>query len=204
MKILLCCNAGMSSSILVKKIRDVAEKTGEDIEVSAVANASIKNEVGKWDVCLVGPQLVFAVDSIHQQLNIPVASIEPRVYAMADGAAAIEMAKNYWGNMANVEQISQVAMQVITYAGMAKSSYLEALKYYRENDQTAYEQSMSNGDESFSQAHEAHLQLLQQEMNTQEPQITMLMAHAEDQLMSAETIKTLIQEIILLIESRGK
>ena len=56
----------------------------------------------------------------------------------------------------------------------------------------------------FSQAHEAHLQLLQQEMNTQEPQITMLMAHAEDQLMSAETIKTLIQEIILLIESRGK
>ena len=112
--------------------------------------------------------------------------------------------RNYWGNMANVEQISQVAMQVITYAGMAKSNYLEALKYYRENDQTAYEQSMSNGDVSFSQAHEAHLQLLQQEMNTQEPQITMLMAHAEDQLMSAETIKTLIQEMILLIESRGK
>lgn len=106
--------------------------------------------------------------------------------------------------MANVEQISQVAMQVITYAGMAKSNYLEALKYYRENDQTAYEQSLSSGDENFSLAHEAHLQLLQQEMNTQEPQITMLMAHAEDQLMSAETIKTLIQEIILLIESRGK
>ena len=33
--------------------------------------------------------------------------------------------------MANVEQISQVAMQVITYSGLAKSSYLEALKYYR-------------------------------------------------------------------------
>ena len=106
--------------------------------------------------------------------------------------------KNYWGNMANVEQISQVAMQVITYAGMAKSSYLEALKYYRENDQTAYEQSLSNGDESFTQAHEAHLQLLQQEMNTQEPQITMLMAHAEDQLMNAETTKIMAEEIIKL------
>ena len=65
--------------------------------MSAVANASIKNEVGKWDVCLVGPQLVFAVDSIHQQLNIPVASIEPRAYAMADGAAAIELAKKLLG-----------------------------------------------------------------------------------------------------------
>lgn len=39
--------------------------------------------------------------------------------------------RNYWGNMANVEQISQVAMQVITYAGMAKSNYLEALKLFR-------------------------------------------------------------------------
>ena len=204
MKILLCCNAGMSSSILVKKIRDVAEKTGEDIEVSAVANASIKNEVGKWDVCLVGPQLVFAVDSIQQQLifQLQVLNLEHTRWQME--LLLLKWQKNYWGNMANVEQISQVAMQVITYSGLAKSNYLEALKYYRENDQTAYEQSMSNGDESFSQAHEAHLQLLQQEMNTQEPQITMLMAHAEDQLMSAETIKTLIQEIILLIESRGK
>lgn len=96
MKILLCCNAGMSSSILVKKL-EMLLKNSEDIEVSAVANASIKNEVGKWDVCLVGPQLVFAVDSIHQQLNIPVASIEPRAYAMADGAAAIEMAKKLLG-----------------------------------------------------------------------------------------------------------
>ena len=85
---------------IYKKITSVAKdlvKTGEEIEVSAVANASIKNEVGKWDVCLVGPQLVFAVDSIHQQLNIPVASIEPRAYAMADGAAAIEMAKKLLG-----------------------------------------------------------------------------------------------------------
>ena len=89
-------------------------------------------------------------------------------------------------------------MQVITYAGMAKSNYLEALKYYRENDQTAYEQSMSNGDESFSQAHEAHLQLLQQEMNTQEPQPPLLMAHAEDQLMNAETTKIMAEEIIKL------
>ena len=33
----------------------------------------------------------------HQQLNIPVASIEPRAYAMADGAAAIELAKKLLG-----------------------------------------------------------------------------------------------------------
>ena len=94
MKILLCCNAGMSSSILVGKIREAAVSLGEEITIEAVANSSIMNEVGKWDVCLVGPQLIYAVETIKKQLNIPVSSIEPRTYAMADGKAALEFAKS--------------------------------------------------------------------------------------------------------------
>lgn len=93
MKILLCCNAGMSSSILVKKIKEVASAGEEEIIVEAVANAGIKDEVGKWDVCLVGPQLSYVVDSIKQQLHIPVGAIEPRSYALADGEAVLAFAK---------------------------------------------------------------------------------------------------------------
>lgn len=92
MKILLCCNAGMSSSILVKKIRDAAEKRGMEMTITAVASAAVKDEVGKWDVCLVGPQLMFAVANIKATLGIPVASIEPRTYAMADGDKALDFA----------------------------------------------------------------------------------------------------------------
>ena len=44
--------------------------------------------------------------------------------------------------MASIEAISETAMQVITYAGMAKSSYMEG-----------YTKAMSDGDENFSQAH---------------------------------------------------
>ncbi len=92
MKILLCCNAGMSSSILVKKIRQAAEKRGMDVTITAVPSAAVRDEVGKWDVCLVGPQLVYAVANIKSQLNIPVASVEPRTYAMADGDKALDFA----------------------------------------------------------------------------------------------------------------
>ncbi len=92
MKILLCCNAGMSSSILVKKIKDAAQKRGMEITIAAVPNSEIRDEVGKWDVCLVGPQLIYAVSTIKAQLNIPVASVEPRVYAMADGDKALDFA----------------------------------------------------------------------------------------------------------------
>ena len=92
MNILLCCNAGMFSSILVKKIREAAQKRGMDLTITAVPSAAIRDEVGKWDVCLVGPQLSYAVSNIKTQLNIPVASVEPRVYAMADGDKALDFA----------------------------------------------------------------------------------------------------------------
>lgn len=94
MKILLCCNAGMSSSILVEKIKQAAKKRQEDVDVKAVASARIKEELNLWDVCLVGPQLVYAVESIKEQIKIPVSSIPPRIYAMADGDAALDLAKS--------------------------------------------------------------------------------------------------------------
>ena len=92
MKILICCNLGMSSSILMKRIREAAQRRGMDLTIAAVANADIRDEKGKWDVCLVGPQLVYAVANIETQLGIPVASVEPRVYAMADGDKALDFA----------------------------------------------------------------------------------------------------------------
>ena len=92
MKILLVCNAGMSSSILVNKIKEAGEKKGLDIIVEAKSNNAISSEIGKWDVCLVGPQIIYAVDSIKSTLQIPVEAVEPRTYAMADGDKALEQA----------------------------------------------------------------------------------------------------------------
>ena len=92
MKILISCNAGMSSSILVRNIRNYAESIGQEIEVKASPSSGIIDEVGKWDVCLVAPQLVYAVDRIKKQLNIPVVSIPPVIYAAGNGEEAYKLA----------------------------------------------------------------------------------------------------------------
>jgi len=92
MRVLLCCNAGMSSSILVKKMKQVAESRGVEIEIKAIASQGVKEEKGKWDVCLVGTQIVYAVESIRRQLCIPTESIEPAVYAIADGEKVLTKA----------------------------------------------------------------------------------------------------------------
>lgn len=107
--------------------------------------------------------------------------------------------------MVNVEQIAEVAMSVITYSGVAKSCYVEAMRKIKTGNKEEFEAEIKKGDENFVLAHHAHLEILNKEMTTAEPQITMLLAHAEDQLMSAETIKTIVLEMQCIIEElRGK
>ena len=93
MKVLVVCNAGMSSSILVKKMEDYAASQGEELVIKAVSSAAAEDEAGEWDVCLVGPQLMHAVDEIAEAVEVPTAAVDMRVYAMADGEAALKQAK---------------------------------------------------------------------------------------------------------------
>lgn len=95
----------------------------------------------------------------------------------------------------NIEEVSEVAMQVISYAGSAKSLYLSALQAYKNGDEINAIKMLEEGDESALIAHKAHTQLLHKEMSERESQATLLMIHAEDQLMNAETIKILVEEI---------
>ncbi len=97
MKVLVVCNAGMSSSILVQKMKNYASEAGEELEIKAVSSASAEEEAGEWDVCLVGPQLMHAVDEIKEMVGVPTEAVEMRTYAMADGKAALEQAKRLMG-----------------------------------------------------------------------------------------------------------
>lgn len=106
--------------------------------------------------------------------------------------------------MVNVEKASTVAMEIITYAGMARSSYLMALSAFKEKRYSDVEALIAQGDENFTMAHHSHADTLNEEMSSCDPQITLLLTHAEDQLMAAETIKILVLENIAIYqELRG-
>ncbi len=97
-KIMLCCSAGMSTSLLVSKMQKVAEEKGIEVEIFAEANTDIARFAGKVDVCLVGPQIKFALPGIKEALpEIPVEAIDMRVYGMADGEAALTKALELMG-----------------------------------------------------------------------------------------------------------
>lgn len=102
--------------------------------------------------------------------------------------------------MANIERLSEVSLKIITYAGTAKSNYILALKSIKNGDESDYKAKMDLGDENFRQAHSFHIETLKEEAESLDPQVSMLLMHAEDQLMSAETIKFVITEMKEMID----
>ena len=96
-KITLFCSAGMSTSLLVNKMREEAQKKGEDYEI----NAYSLNELDKGadaDAILLGPQVRFALDKVKSTYpEKPIDFIDMRVYGMMDGKGALEIAEKIMG-----------------------------------------------------------------------------------------------------------
>ncbi len=55
--ILLVCNAGMSTSMLVQKMQAAAKEQGIEATIQAKSVTDAANEIDKADVLLLGPQV---------------------------------------------------------------------------------------------------------------------------------------------------
>ena len=54
-KIMLCCSSGMSTSLLVKKMKEEADKRGLDAEIQAFGAAEFDLQMPHYQVVLLGP-----------------------------------------------------------------------------------------------------------------------------------------------------
>lgn len=94
--ILLVCAAGMSTSMLVKKMREHAEAENITSTIYALAISEAKEQIKKQevDVVLLGPQVRFQQREIEAiaQGKMPVAVIDMKSYGQMDGKAVLEQA----------------------------------------------------------------------------------------------------------------
>ncbi|ART75304.1 PTS sugar transporter subunit IIB [Sutcliffiella horikoshii] len=94
MNILLCCSAGMSTSLLVTKMeKSVAEK-GIDCKIWAVGSSEVKNHLEQADVLLVGPQVRYLIAQLQKDVQgrIPVEAINPMHYGLCNGEEVLNQA----------------------------------------------------------------------------------------------------------------
>lgn len=99
--------------------------------------------------------------------------------------------------------INMVSFKIIAAVGEARSSYIEAIHAAREGDFDRAEQLMKEGDDRFLEGHDAHTELIQQEAGGDPVNMTLIITHAEDQLMSAESFKIIANEMIEMCRSFG-
>ena len=97
-KITLFCSAGMSTSLLVNKMKEEAQKKGADYEIAAYSLNEVDLYGPQADVILVGPQVRFALNKLRTQFpNTPIDAIDMRSYGLMDGKAAIALAEKLMG-----------------------------------------------------------------------------------------------------------
>ncbi len=85
-KILLVCNAGMSTSMLVAKMKKAAEAKGADVSIEAKSLSEAKAEISEVDIVLLGPQIRYELNNVKKIAgSVPVEAIDMRDYGMMNG-----------------------------------------------------------------------------------------------------------------------
>ncbi|WP_213993569.1 PTS sugar transporter subunit IIB [Sodalis sp. dw_96] len=93
--IMLCCSAGMSTSMLVRKMQAEAEQRGLEIDIAAYGVSEFDEEFPHYQVVLLGPQVKYMLETLSAKAGaqgIPVAAIDMMDYGMQRGDKVLDFA----------------------------------------------------------------------------------------------------------------
>ncbi|KAB8306026.1 MULTISPECIES: PTS sugar transporter subunit IIB [Rahnella] len=94
-RIMLCCSAGMSTSLLVRKMKEVAAQRGEDVQIDAFGASEFDEKFRDYQVVLLGPQVRYMQADLSKraaEFNIPVEVINMMDYGMQRGDNVLDFA----------------------------------------------------------------------------------------------------------------
>ena len=96
MKILLCCAAGMSTSLLVSKMQKAAVEKNIESSIWAIPVEDLSHNLEKGvDIVLLGPQIKYKLDEVKilcDLKNIPAETINTVDYGTMNGKKVLEFA----------------------------------------------------------------------------------------------------------------
>lgn len=97
-RIVLLCAAGMSTSMLVMKMQEAAEKEGLDYSIDAYSATEAGLRGKEADIVLLGPQIRYSLESIQKECpHCPVEVIDMQTYGLMDGKKLIAQVKEMLG-----------------------------------------------------------------------------------------------------------
>ncbi|MEJ6078413.1 PTS sugar transporter subunit IIB [Vibrio sp. 1-Bac 57] len=94
-KILLICDMGMSTSLVVKRMKEAAESKGIEVVIEAKGSQEFKSVVNDFDVILLAPQISYKLAEfkvIADEREKPIDLINMMAYGMTDGDKILSQA----------------------------------------------------------------------------------------------------------------
>lgn len=95
-----------------------------------------------------------------------------------------------------MEEMELFCFELITNVGDARSSFIQAIAEAKQGNFDEAENLIAAGEKSFVKGHKIHSELIQKSAGGDEIPFSLILIHAEDQLMSAESFKILASEFI--------
>lgn len=103
-----------------------------------------------------------------------------------------------------MEGMELTCFEIISNVGTAKSCYIDAIHKAKEGKYEKAAELISKGNEYYAQGHKVHVDMIQKEASGESLETGLLLIHAEDQMMSAETFQVLAGEFIDLCKMMQK
>lgn len=96
--IVLVCAAGMSTSLLVNKMKDAAKEENFECTINAYSASSSSEAIKKSDIVMLGPQVKYLLEKMRKENpDKTIVSIDMRMYGAIDGKGVLNQAKELMG-----------------------------------------------------------------------------------------------------------
>lgn len=96
--ILLCC-AGMSTSFLVNKMKEVAKEENYNCTIKAYSLGWAEKYAKDADIILLGPQIRFSKDTVEKLCpGVPISNISMKDYGSLNGKKVLSQVRKILGD----------------------------------------------------------------------------------------------------------
>lgn len=98
----------------------------------------------------------------------------------------------------NKEEVTMIGFEVVAFAGEARSKLQEALKVAEKKNFEQAERLMEEAHEALLQAHKSQTEMLAAEASGDSAELSFIMIHGQDHLMTAMLLEDLMRHFINL------
>ncbi|MEG0329024.1 MAG: PTS sugar transporter subunit IIB [Longicatena sp.] len=98
-QIRLFCNAGLSTSLLVNKMRKAAEEENYEVEINAFPIDDVEMHADDADIIILGPQIRFKLKETQSKFpEKKVITLDMAMYGRMDGKGVIKEVRKILGD----------------------------------------------------------------------------------------------------------